>query len=269
MVWRRIWWFWLMEAFTTHQRLLFRKRMLFGVMTSSERSSSSHICHLDDDGRHRIGDHRIPPAARLQMSDSSNNLTSRYPYRGISGSNVCINESTWGMYQCHYASDYRMLIIESMDSDSEVRPISPVALLSDSGYIDLLNGPPDHGVCTSRACRRRLSTFMAIVQSEEIYKIYFTSTPPKHLRFRLIKADASIRCILAVYYDSLQQIDVYAGGRYVSPTNRDPSSSVLLLRDEDNKVNLSSPVGTNFFNRFALTKCILMLSIRTIACIIE
>lgn len=43
-----------------------------------------------------------------------------------------------------------MLIIESMDGDSEVRRVSPIALHGgDTGfgkYTDLMNGPMDHGI---------------------------------------------------------------------------------------------------------------------------
>ena len=42
-----------------------------------------------------------------------------------------------------------MLVIESMDADTEVRRLSPLAIRGgDTGhgkYIDLLNGPMDHG----------------------------------------------------------------------------------------------------------------------------
>ena len=44
-----------------------------------------------------------------------------------------------------------MLVIESMDADSEVRRLSPIALVGgDTGggaYTDLINGPMDHGRC--------------------------------------------------------------------------------------------------------------------------
>lgn len=153
------------------------------------------------------------------------------------------------MNQCNNVNDYRMLIIESMDSDTERRRISPIAIMSNNGYIDLINGPQDHGICNGYTCRRRISTFMSIVQSRQIYQIYFTSTPPIYTRFRLIDADSSIKCILAVYYNSLQQIDVYVNTVYVSPTNRDMTSSVFTLRDEPNNITLSSPVGTNYFDR--------------------
>lgn len=60
-----------------------------------------------------------------------------------------------------------MLIIESMDNDTEIRRISPVAILGydddGNGYIDLINGPQDHGWCRGYTCRKRLSTFPALV----------------------------------------------------------------------------------------------------------
>lgn len=154
------------------------------------------------------------------------------------------------MHICENLTDYRMLIIESMDADTERRRLSPVAIMSDSGYIDLINGPQDHGVCNSYACRRRISTFMSIVQSGQTYQVYFTSTPPRQTRFRLINGNSGIKCILALRYDSLQQIDVYANSLYIPPTNRDLSSSVFILRDQPNNVTLSSPTGTNYFDRF-------------------
>ena len=115
------------------------------------------------------------------------------------------------MYICNHKTDYYLLIIESMISDDKDRVLAPVAILSSSGYIDLLAGP--------RRYQSRLPTFTAIVHSDITYKIYFHDPPPQHIRFRLINANASVRCIVAVYYKSIQQIDVYANVTYVSPTN--------------------------------------------------
>ncbi|CAF4061170.1 unnamed protein product [Rotaria sp. Silwood2] len=199
--------------------------------------------------QHGIGDFRIPKVAMTNLSGNRINISSIYPYRGISRSNSCILHSSWGMYQCNYVSDHRMLIIESMDSDTETRRISPVAIMSNNGYIDLINGPSNHLVCNGYACRRRISTFMAIVKSGQVYQIYLTSTPPKRIRFRLINADSTIKCILALYYNSLQQIDVYANTVYMSPINRDPNSTVLKLLDQPNNLTFSSPPGANYFDR--------------------
>jgi hypothetical protein len=66
--------------------------------------------------------------------------------------------------------NYEMLVIESMDSDTETRRLSPVAILGD-GYIDLINGPQDHGWCSGYTCRKRVSTFHALVATGVI--LYF------------------------------------------------------------------------------------------------
>lgn len=202
--------------------------------------------------QHGIGDFRIPKVAMTSLNGSRINISSIYPYRGISRSSSCILHSSWGMHLCNYDTDYRMLIIESMDSDTETRRLSPIAIMSDNGYIDLINGPSNHIVCNGYACRRRISTFMTIVKSGQTYKIYLTSTPPRRIRFRLINADSTVKCILALYYNSLQQIDVYANTIYKSPTNRDPSSAVLKLLDQPNNITFSSPPGSNYFDRFVL-----------------
>lgn len=153
------------------------------------------------------------------------------------------------MYLCNASIDYRMMIIESMDSDTERRRLSPIALISRSGYIDLINGPQDQSFCNGYSCRKRISTFMTIVQSMQTYEIYLSSTPPRWLRFRLLNADPSIKCILAIYYYSLQQIDVYANTQYIPPTNRNLQAPVLILLDQPNGVTFSSATGANYFHR--------------------
>ncbi len=54
----------------------------------------------------------------------------------------------WQAYCCKTLT-HHMLIIESMDGDTETRRLSPLALNGgDTGhgrYTDLLNGPMDHG----------------------------------------------------------------------------------------------------------------------------
>ena len=69
--------------------------------------------------------------------------------------------------------DYHMFVIESLDSDTELRRLSPVAL-SSNGYTDLLNGPMDHGCCFGYACMERISTFFSIVATQNNYTVYFT-----------------------------------------------------------------------------------------------
>ncbi len=178
------------------------------------------------------------------------NINISFPYRGISRTSSCVYQPSYQMYVCPNATDYRMLIIESMDSDTETRRLSPVAVMSDNGYIDLINGPQDHGWCNGYTCQKRISTFMSLVEGGHHYDIYLTSTTPNQIRFRLLNADTSIRVSLGLYYSSLQQIDVYANDTYIAPTNKDPSfTQFLMLLDQPNGVSLASIAGANFFNR--------------------
>ena len=78
----------------------------------------------------------------------------------------------WQAYWCPEVN-YEMLIIESMDPDTEDRRLSPVAVLGD-GYLDLINGPQDHGWCDGYTCQERISTFMVLVATGEITQYQFT-----------------------------------------------------------------------------------------------
>jgi hypothetical protein len=86
--------------------------------------------------------------------------------------------------------DHRILVIESMDKDTEIRRLSPVAVLSEDGYIDLINGPQDHGWCFGYTCQERLSTFHSIIAIGTMTEIVMTSTPPLHLRYHLLHSQA-------------------------------------------------------------------------------
>lgn len=54
----------------------------------------------------------------------------------------CVLKSEWNAWMCAGSKvvEPRMLVIENMDKDHEIRRVSPVALSSSSGYTDLLNG---------------------------------------------------------------------------------------------------------------------------------
>lgn len=50
----------------------------------------------------------------------------------------CEYMRTWQGYKCT-GLDYRMLVIESLDADTETRRLSPVSVLG-NGFVDLING---------------------------------------------------------------------------------------------------------------------------------
>ena len=88
---------------------------------------------------------------------------------GILGNQECTKHDAWNAFECHDL-DYMMLVLESMDADTETRRLSPVALLSE-GYVDLLNGPQDHGWCNGYTCQKRVSTFNVIVATGKTISI--------------------------------------------------------------------------------------------------
>ena len=85
---------------------------------------------------------------------------------GVIRNQSCVYHERWQAYEC-LDLNYEMLVIESMDEDTEIRRISPVAIeghdRQGNGYVDLINGPQDHGWCFGYTCRKRLSTFQALV----------------------------------------------------------------------------------------------------------
>ena len=88
------------------------------------------------------GDYRIPKSMLTNVADGSRiDAKTKYPKKGIyrgSGSE-CSWNADYFAYVCS-GIDYGMLIIESLDEDTETRRLSPVAVATE-GYIDLINGP--------------------------------------------------------------------------------------------------------------------------------
>lgn len=88
-----------------------------------------------------LGDFRIP---KEMLSDANGHMitpSNVYTYPGIvRDAKNCTFIDEWQAYKC-YGLDYRMLLIESLDNDTESRRLSPVAILSDNKYLDFINGP--------------------------------------------------------------------------------------------------------------------------------
>ena len=50
----------------------------------------------------------------------------------------CSYMPPWQSYKC-FNLNYKLLVIDSLDADTETRRLSPVAVLGDK-YVDLING---------------------------------------------------------------------------------------------------------------------------------
>lgn len=140
-----------------------------------------------------------------------------------------------------------------MDNDTESKRLSPVAIISDNGYLDLINGPQDHGWCAGYTCQKRISTFLALIAANKSYDIYLTSTPPDKIRFRILNADSSFKLRLSLYYSTSRRIDLYKNDNYILPTNGFYSNGNLLLQNPNQNTSFYMPSylnqsGVNFFN---------------------
>ncbi|EPY78834.1 fibrocystin-L [Camelus ferus] len=134
-----------------------------------------------------IGDYRIPKVMLSFPNGSRIPITEKAPYKGIIRDSTCKYIPEWQSYRC-FGMEHAMMVIESLDSDTETRRLSPVAIVG-NGYVDLINGPQDHGWCAGYTCRRRLSLFHSIVALGKFYEVYFTGTSPQNLRLMLLNVD--------------------------------------------------------------------------------
>ncbi|XP_066276424.1 fibrocystin-L-like [Branchiostoma lanceolatum] len=199
----------------------------------------------DGDPRRGLGDYRIPKTMLADLDGSQMDISQVVTAgRGIVRTPDCLNNDELHGHLCHELN-YEMLVIESLDDDTETRRLSPVALLAD-GYIDLLNGPQDHGWCAGYTCQKRISTFWAVVATEKEYLIHFSGLSPQNLRLQLLNTDADKSMVVGIYYSRPERLDVYVNGGFVEPKNFDPTTGGIVAGNL--KPTLSDSPGANFMD---------------------
>ncbi|XP_012578380.1 PREDICTED: fibrocystin-L [Condylura cristata] len=164
-----------------------------------------------------IGDYRLPKVMLTFPNGSRIPVTEKAPYKGIIRDSTCTYIPEWQSYRC-FGMEYAMMVIESLDSDTEIRRLSPVAIVG-NGYVDLINGPQDHGWCSGYTCQKRLSLFHSIVALNKSYEVYFTGTSPQNLRLILLNVDQSKAVLVGIFFPTLQRLDVYVNKVLVCPKN--------------------------------------------------
>ena len=202
----------------------------------------------DGDRRRGLGDYRIPIAMLSRPNGSRIAPDAIYRNKGIYRGSSCQFNTDYNSYECTNI-DHLMLVIESLDADTEVRRLSPVGVGAD-GYIDLINGPQDHGWCGGYTCQERISTFFAIVAAGLNYTIGLTSTNPQNTNFMLLHATDSQSLHVAYIYKNPQRLDVYVGSEYIIPTNGYLQDGNLRYRRGENFIpSLTGSHGTNYYDR--------------------
>ena len=217
----------------------------------------------DGDRRRGIGDYRIPKTMLTQPNGSRIPVESIYPNKGIVRGNrtstSCTFNEEWNAYNCH-SIEHRMIVLESLDADTEVRRLSPIGL-GGNGYIDLLNGPQDHGWCGGYTCQERISTFYGIVATGVDYKVGLTSTNPQKFRILLLNSSPSDVITLGIIYTTSQKLEVVVDNQIIQPKHTELVDGELIYKNPEDypnqpdlfRVTLHDPHGTNFYDRSTKT----------------
>ncbi|XP_075126263.1 fibrocystin-L-like [Leptodactylus fuscus] len=204
------------------------------------------------DTRYGLGDYRIPKVMLTALNGSRIPVSQVAPNKGIIRDNTCVYMPAWESYKC-FGLNYEMLVIESLDADSETRRLSPVAVLED-GYVDLINGPPYRSFCSGYTCQRRVSLFHSIVATNKSFDVYFTSTSPQNLRLKMLNTDNTKSVLLGIYFSNPQRLDVYVNKVYINPTNiqrqgLDYTLSAPTYQGQYMPQLSSTVLGENFFDK--------------------
>ena len=220
------------------------------------------------DERRGLGDYRIP---RTMLTFPNNGsripIDNIYPNQGIvrgrqfGSDSDCDFMSTWNMYLCSNL-DHLMLVLESLDGDTEVRRLSPIGLGA-NGFINLVNGPMDNGWCGGYTCQERISTFYTIVAADFDYTIALTSTNPQQFALHLVNAEKNQGIRVGIIYTNPQGLDVFAVNDetgeeiFIRPTNTElDSDGNIQYLDRDPTLprdqyipTLANETGANFYDR--------------------
>ncbi|XP_024857831.1 fibrocystin-L isoform X2 [Kryptolebias marmoratus] len=204
------------------------------------------------DPRRGLGDYRIPKPMLTALNGSRIPVEQIAAYKGVFRKS-CTYMDSWQGYKC-FGLNYRMVVIESLDADTETRRLSPVAVLG-YNYVDLINGPQDHGWCGGYTCQKRLSLFHSIMATNHSFDVYFTSVSPQNLRLLMLNSDPSESLLVSVFYSNPQRLEVYVENRLVAPTNAawnsDRTDYTLTppAYEGEHVPQMDDPVGSNYFDQ--------------------
>jgi len=199
-----------------------------------------------------LGYYRIPKPMITTLNGDRIEYVDKMPNTGLYRDDSCVWNQDWRAYKCQNIN-HRLMIIESMDRDSKIRRLSPIAMLANpgpSGYIDLVNGPQDFSCCSGYTCAERLSTFFTMVATGIEYEVMFTSIPPQNFRIHMLHNDGGDAVRAKIWFPKQQRLDVYINGMLMNPNNLDFSSEKYNLLPPDDMYipALTEPNGANYFD---------------------
>ena len=199
-----------------------------------------------------LGYYRVPKPMITELNGDRIEYADKMPNKGIYRDNSCVYNENWRAFRCT-GINHRLMIIESMDRDSKIRRLSPIAMLANpgtDGYIDLVNGPQDFSCCQGYTCAERLSTFYTMVATGIEYEVMFTSIPPQNFRIHMLHNTDGDAVRAKIWFPKQQRLDVYVDGMFMNPENKDFSSEdyALLPPSLDYIPSLDYAHGSNYFD---------------------
>ena len=199
-----------------------------------------------------LGYYRVPKPMVTTLDGQKIEYQDKMPNTGIYRDDSCVWNSDWRAYKCENI-DHRLMIIESMDRDTKIRRLSPIAMLADpgqNGYIDLVNGPQDFSCCSGYTCAERLSTFFTMVATGIEYEVMFTSIPPQNFRIHMLHNQGGQAMRAKIWFPKQQRYDIYVDGMFMMPNNIDTTKEdySLLPPDDSFIPTLAEAHGSNYFD---------------------
>jgi hypothetical protein len=164
--------------------------------------------HTYTDTRPGLGDYRIPKGMLTTLDGDRIPVDDYAPEKGVVRDDNCSYEPDLPGWKCTDSLKMFMMNYQFMDVDHMVRRVSPLAIRSETGYIDIINGPADHSCCIGYACMIRLSTFWSHQACNLHYDYYFTSTIPKRMNFHLPDYNEPCKIYVTFYTQKPNRIDV-------------------------------------------------------------
>merc|ERR1712079_251919 len=206
----------------------------------------------DGNPKRGLGDYRIPKPMITTVEGSRIDWADKTPNTGIYRDDTCVWNEDWRAYKCA-GINHRIMIIESMDRDSKIRRLGPVAMLANpgsNGYIDLVNGPQDFSCCSGYICAERLSTFFTMLATGQTYEIMFTSVSPQNFRLHMLHNTGGEGTLLKIWFQKQQRYDIYVDGMFINPNNIDTTQADynLLPPGDEYIPALSEAHGSNYFD---------------------
>ena len=196
-----------------------------------------------------MGDYRIPESMQTMSDGTVIPIETYAPNKGFSRNDDCNWNADWLAYQCH-GSMRGHLLFESLDHDTEIRRSAPFGFRSDSGFIDLGNGPIDHSCCSGYSCLLRATYNYFVVECGETYEIHSTGTLPTKVRFSMHSLPPTCKIRLKMFTMRQNRQDIYLNGNNLIYSNQyDFANDTWRFPDSSFIPEITEDSGSNYFDR--------------------